>query len=113
VKIATADGKIDPNERALLDRFAAHAGCGAAALDRMIDAALSGHFVCPEPADPTEARDWLSAIVRIAISDGTVDRQEKMLLKWLGHKANLSENEIDLLVDRVQSQQYAAARANL
>ncbi len=113
VKMAAADGKVDSNERALLDRFAAHDGCGAAGLDRMIAAALSGHFVCPEPADSTEARDWLSAIVRIAISDGTVDRQETMLLKWLGGKAKLSEKDIDLLVERVQSEGYAAARASV
>jgi uncharacterized membrane protein YebE (DUF533 family) len=113
VKMAAADGEVDPTERALLDRFAAHDGCGAAALDRMIAAAQTGHFVCPEPADSTEARDWLSAIIRIAITDGTIDRREKSLLNWLGNKANLSENEIDLLVARVQSEQYTTARASL
>jgi uncharacterized membrane protein YebE (DUF533 family) len=79
----------------------------------MIAAALGGYFVCPEPADATEARDWLSAIIRVAISDGTVDRRETSLLKWLGSKANLSEKEIDQLVESVQTQEYAAARASV
>jgi uncharacterized tellurite resistance protein B-like protein/predicted Zn-ribbon and HTH transcriptional regulator len=113
VKMAAADGKVDAKERALLDRFAAHDGCGAGEVDRMIAAALSGHLVGPEPADATEARDWLSAIVRVAKSDGRVDDEEMSLLKWLGRKANLSEKDIDALVEQMQIEEYGSARANV
>jgi uncharacterized membrane protein YebE (DUF533 family) len=104
VKMATADGKVDPRERALLDRFAAHDDCGTGQLDRMIASALGGYCVCPLPGNPTEAREWLGAVVRIAISDGTVDSREMSLLKWLGTKANLSENEVEMLVNREATQ---------
>ena len=96
-----------------MDRFAAHDGCGAGEVDRMIAAALSGHLVGPEPADATEARDWLSAIVRVAKSDGRVDDEEMSLLKWLGRKANLSEKDIDALVEQMQIEEYGSARANV
>lgn len=110
VKMAAADGWVDPRERALLDRFAEHDGCGAAGLDRMIGAALNGKLVCPEPSNAAEARDWIGAIIRIAASDGKIDRKEMALLKWLGEKAKLSEDEVERLVEREQSQRSTAAR---
>jgi hypothetical protein len=113
VKMSCADGRLDPAERKLLEQFAAHDSVSAEQLDRMIAAGLSGELQVPAPATPAEAREWLTAISRIALSDGTLDPREVQLLKSLGSRASLSEYDVGLLVKRVQAEQYAAARSSV
>ena len=113
VKMSIADGRLDPKERALLEQFAAHDSISPDELNRLISAGMRGDLQIPEPASPAEAREWLTAIARIALSDGTLDRREVQLLKLLGSKANLGEYDVGLLVKRVQGEQYAAARSNV
>jgi tellurite resistance protein len=113
VKMSIADGRLDPKERALLEQFAAHDSISPDELNRLISAGMRGDLQIPEPASPAEAREWLTAITRIALSDGTLDRREVQLLKLLGSKANLGEYDVGLLVKRVQAEQYAAARSNV
>jgi hypothetical protein len=113
VKMSIADGRIDPSERKLLEQFAAHGSIAPEELDRLIQAGVRGDIVIPEPAGPDEAREWLIAITRMALSDGTLDRREMQLLNLLGGKANMGAYDVGLLVKRVQAEQYAAARANV
>jgi hypothetical protein len=113
VKMSIADGRIDPRERTLLEQFAAHGSVSAEELNHLIEAGVRGDLTIPEPANPEEARDWLTAIARMALTDGTLDKREMQLLNLLGGKANLGAYDVELLVKRVHTEQYAAARSNV
>ena len=113
VKMSIADGTLDPRERKLLEQFAAHGSISPDELNRLIEAGTRGDLVIPEPDGPDEARDWLTAITRMSLADGTLDRREVQLLNSLGSNANLSAYDVGLLVKRVQAEKYAAARSNV
>jgi hypothetical protein len=113
VKMSIADGQIDPRQRTLLEQFAAHSSVPPDELNHLIQAAIRGDLTIPEPATPEEARDWLTAITRMALTDGTLDKREMQLLNLLGSKANLGAYDVELLLKRVHAEQYAAARSNV
>jgi tellurite resistance protein len=111
VKIAAADGTIDARERSSLIDLAAHSSISVQQLDTLIASALAGTLQLPEPADPPEAREWLTAMARIALSDGTLDRSEIELLRTMGTRIGLAGYDIEQLLRRVQAEQVTAARA--
>jgi tellurite resistance protein len=113
VKVAAADGTLDPREQVLLEQFAAHGGVSPDDLNQLLAAARSGNLATPEPADPAEAREWLTAAAKIALSDGVLDRREMQLLRMLGTRTGLSNIDVDLLLKRVQAQQYSNARGKV
>lgn len=113
VKIATADGEVDPREQAMLSQLAARGGVDEAQVQSMISAGLGGNLSVPEPSDQDEARAWLAAMAEEAWADGKLTREEMDLLRSTGQAAGLGEYDINQVIRRARASVYAASSAAL
>jgi hypothetical protein len=109
VQTAASSGGIDQSDRKLFADFAASVGVSNEDLNAMIDAAERGNLTVPQPASAQEASAWMTAIAKVALEDGTLDQSEYTLLRALGAKVGMGDEDIRLLLRRVQSDHYAAA----
>jgi tellurite resistance protein len=113
VKEAMADGEIDPTERSVLEGIASQSGVPAERLTQMIDAASRGELDAPEPASRAEAEAWMGAMAKIALADGKLTREEFDMLRTLGNKFDIGEDDVKMLLKRMRGEQYAQAAAAL
>jgi tellurite resistance protein len=113
VKVAAADGNVDPSERQTLAGFAARRGVPPDQLEQMIGAALHNNLDVPAPRDRDEAQTWLAAMAAVACADGNCSDEEFSLLRALGRTISLSDEDVRLLVKRARTDRYAATSAAL
>ncbi len=113
VKTALADNQLDARERAMLEQVARHRHVPAHELEMLIEAAGQGQLDAPEPADPDQARDWLSAMADISLSDGVVRRDEYKLLCQAGSQLGMSSYDVKQLLRERRTHLYRSARDRL
>jgi tellurite resistance protein len=113
VKMAVADGSVDPRERRLLESLAAKGGIDSARVNQMIAMALAGGLDVPDPEDKPSARIWLGAIASIAMADGTLQPAEMELLSAAAQRFGFSSEDITLILRQQQAALIAKARDSL
>ena len=109
VKMTAGNGQIDPAKLSILQAFASNHGIFPQSLDHMLASATRGELQVPEPADAAEARDWITSLMQMAISQGQIDPNEFQLMLHLGERFGISSEDIKLLAERVRANQYRAA----
>jgi len=110
IRAALADNHIDDAERKMLDSLATKRGVRSDRLEAMIDAALRNELEMPRPKDAAEAKNWLTAMVDMSLSDGRLTKSEFNLLKRAGAGLQMSDHDVKLLVRRRKGELYREAR---
>ena len=113
VKVATADGNLDPRERLQIAEFATKWRVPTEQLMAMVDAGLRGDLTVPDPHNEAEAREWLGVIATAAWADGKITREEAELLRAMGGRAGLAEVDINQIVAKARTDLYQKASAAL
>jgi hypothetical protein len=110
VKAAAADGEVSPRELEMLIQTAQRHNVPRQRVDELIRAALRNQLESPEPANPSQAKSWLSAMAIEALADGKLTRQEYALLCATGARSGLSECDVKLLLRNTRADMYATAK---
>lgn len=113
VKTALADNQLDAHERSMLEQVARHRHVPPQQLEMLIEAAGQGELDAPEPADPEQARRWLSAMADISLSDGVVRRNEYELLCQAGSQLGMTSYDVKQLLRQRRTHLYQSARQRL
>jgi hypothetical protein len=110
VKTSVSDREVSDRERARLGKMAAKAGVSSDRLESLIDAAENGRLETPEPADVQEARAWLTEMAATALMDGRITSQEAQLLRAVGGRVGLVDEDIRMILKQQQAKMYADAQ---
>ena len=109
VKVATADGSVDPREKTMLLELASRWKVAPEELETMIAAGLRGNLSVADPHNIDEARSWVRAMASEAWADGQITREEMELLRGVATRAGLSEEEVKQIVTDAKSRLYKEA----
>ncbi len=108
-----ADGKVDDREMRVLETFAARHGISGRQLAETMEAVKNGSDELPVPGDTKEAREILSAMARIVLSDGKMTDTEKRFLRDFGESQGLAWADVKLVIARQKALLYAEAKKML
>lgn len=111
IKVAMADGVLDPREEAVLYQIAQKRRVPRQQVQALIEAAKAGQSALTEPAGRDEANAWLDLMIEASFADGKMSAEEMRVLKGLAIKQGFTQLEFDLLVNRVRARLIQAARA--
>ena len=100
-----ADGRVDGRERRALNSLADRLGLSAARMEQMFEEGSDGSAV-PIPRDTLEARDWLRALMSLALQDGTLSAEERRLLKHTAQEFSIGRAEFESLLRREEKRLY-------
>ena len=110
IKMAFADGIIDPREEAIVYRIAQSRRVPRQQVQAMLEAAQRGEFTAPEPQDREEAKAWMELMVEAAFADGKMSPDEGKLLQDMAATQGLTNMEFNLLVNSVRNRLIQQAR---
>lgn len=113
IKMAFADGQVDPAERKIIDSVARRYEIDCSRVDQLIHAATAGQLDVPAPADRDQARAQLKAMAGIALADGKIDRREYDLLRQAGNAIGLSDHDVKQLLKQARSEAFTQSREEL
>jgi uncharacterized membrane protein YebE (DUF533 family) len=82
-------------------------------LQQLLDAAMQGGLHIPDPASRAESRQWLEAMAAAALSDGTLQPQERHILQAAAARSGLSPYDLDQILKSQETMRIQAARAAL
>jgi len=98
IKTMLADKVIDKKERKLLNSYAAAHNIPNATIESLIQGAEHNTLNIPEPKNRDDARNWITLMAKMALSDGFISHQEKQLLTQLGKQLNYSSYDIKQII---------------
>lgn len=106
-----ADGSPGPEERKLLDGFAASRGVPPEKVDQII-ASAGQDGVLPRAQSPGEAKAVLAEMVAVALADGTIYADEMKFLEAYAGRAGLSAADLRSVVSGQRRRLYREARSS-
>jgi tellurite resistance protein len=109
--LVQVDGRLDPRERAALTGLAERAEVSPARLDELRDGEGVDGSTVPVPRDTFEAREWLRALLELALVDGSISGAEQRFLRRAAEALGVGRAELDRLLGRVRSELAGEARA--
>ena len=113
VRVALVDGKLDAKEREALESLADKCDVPRDRLEALLAEAASASSESAEPRSPTEARQWLESMVRLAVADGRVSRAEMKLLEPAGARINYTAVDLRHMVRKEHRRLYRESREQL
>lgn len=98
--LAATDGKIHVRELKLLRKLADEAGVGQASFQAMIDRSLRepSYFEKQFELMKADADSTMLALFGVAISDGQLDEEQRIILGYFADKLGLSSQRFDQLL---------------
>ncbi len=114
INVLMADGRIDPQERALLLAYASARGISKQRMEQLLAQALQGGAIdVPEPRTRQEARAWLVDMTRMALADGSISKEEERLLIHMGKRLGFSLYDLKQVVAKTRRTMYKEAKVTL
>lgn len=113
ILVLFADGRVDDQEKHLLDQFVKNRRIPQNVLDEIIAAAENGQLEMLTPDETLDAADWLDKLIEMCLADGQVCTEERKLLLQFGEKFNFLAIDIDLRIKRKRQQLYQQSRQTL
>ncbi len=110
VKVAAADGEVDPAERQLLLSLADKCGVEPQRVEQMIEMALGGRLEVPDPPDKLTAHLWLTAMAAAALADGRLRPREAQLLNTAAQRFGFGRQDVAMLLRQQYANRLAQAR---
>ncbi len=98
--IAGLDGRITPRERSMVQVLAERAGVGAASLQAMLDYARKtpNYYERVLERVRTDPEETMRALLWVAISDGSISDDERVVLQFFADKVGMSHERFDSLL---------------
>ncbi|ABM03134.1 hypothetical protein Ping_1308 [Psychromonas ingrahamii 37] len=113
ILVLFADGRVDKQEKHLLDQFVKNRRIPQSVLDKIIVAAENGQLDMLTPDETLDASDWLDKLIEMCLADGQVCVEERKLLLQFGEKFNFLAIDINLRIKRKRHQLYRRSRQTL
>jgi uncharacterized tellurite resistance protein B-like protein len=107
--LVNADQRVDGRERLALQTLGERLGLSAARMEEMFEDLGDGSSV-PVPRDTQEARSWMRALLRVALSDGTMSSIERRMLQHTASEFEISRAELDRMLRHEERSLYREAR---
>ncbi len=101
-----SDGKLEDEEMNMLKSFAEHRGISSEELDTILNTVREQGDSIPAPSNSSEALEILRAMVRMALSDGTIDASEKNILETYAVRAGFSKNLVSSTIRSQRKKMY-------
>ena len=105
-----ADGEVDAKEMDILRGFAEARGIPDETLNGIIETVRSGDGTLPSPSNPQEVREVLAAMVRMALADGRLSKDEKEMLEAYGEANGLAWADVKLILAQQKAILFAQAK---
>ncbi len=102
--IAGLDGRVCDAEHPLIKRLAEGAGVGAASLNAMITRAERDRNFYEEQFDllKGEPEETMKTLFRVAVADGDVTQEERIVLRHFAKALGLNEKRFDELLSAAE-----------
>ena len=113
VQTVYADGRLDPDEEAMLRQAAQRWEVAPATLEGVLSAARSGSLQVATPMDANEARAWLETMIEAAFANGTLDRSEIAVLQRLAATQGMDDKALGGLITSARSRLLKQARQDV
>ncbi|PKH03158.1 hypothetical protein CXF72_07485 [Psychromonas sp. MB-3u-54] len=113
ILVLFADGRVDKQEKHLLDQFVKNRRIAQSVLDEIITAAENGQLDMLTPDETLDASGWLDQLIEMCLADGQVCAEEWKLLLKFGEKFNFLAIDINLRIKRKRQQLYRQSRQTL
>jgi tellurite resistance protein len=110
VALVRADGTVDDDERRAVHSLARRDAAAPELIDALLDADEAPASVA-RVADPYDARERLSGLVALALTDGAIDARERRFLRAAARELRLPPAELELLVHKTQRRLFEESRA--
>ena len=109
-RVVLADGELHPKERKALKRLGKRWGLTSTQMQAAFETAAADNIDLPVPNNPLESAGYLRQLIRISLSDGRINSQEKRLLIDYGKRMDYSPADVRHAIAREQKQMYQHAR---
>ncbi|QSE98878.1 tellurite resistance TerB family protein [Fulvivirga lutea] len=96
IALASADGKIDDSEMAVIEEAAENAGVDKARLAEML--AMGSEFVHVIPELEEDRETQLIQMLSLAIADGEFTADEYQLCKTVAERLGFTQTELDMII---------------
>jgi uncharacterized tellurite resistance protein B-like protein len=113
VNMVAADGTVDVNERELLRSLASKCHVEQMRLDQMIQMALAGQLLVPDPPDKETALVWLTTMAATAMAEGRLRPQEAKILSRAAQRFGFTDADVNSLLRQQYAVRLATAKSEL
>lgn len=90
-----SDGVIDEKEMKILKEFSGNYNISTVKLNDIINRAKNGLTVWDIPTDPKLGLSFLYALIDMALSDGRISKQEKVILYNISTRIGITQRELE------------------
>ena len=110
IHVMLSDGQIDAKEQQLLEQFAQQRQIPGNQIDNMINAMQNGSLEIEVPADSAQTKEWLKEMIKMALADGFIAKQEQKAISLLAQRLDYSQADIRQLILKVKRELYQQSR---
>ena len=114
VAMMLADGQIDPKEQEIIYEYGLRRGVGKNQIDQIVSEIKSHQNPVEYVADSTDLpmdMDLMRMLIKVAFADGKVAKQEVEMLRYVGKRMNLSDDDVRRLLMEERMRLYRMSKA--
>jgi uncharacterized tellurite resistance protein B-like protein len=105
-----ADGKIAPEEQAMLEEFARARKVSPERLELIVQSVIDGTLAPELPDDPKSVMHYLRALAAMCLADGKVTDQEQAFLEHTAEKLGFSKYDVKILIREQRRELFHKSR---
>jgi uncharacterized tellurite resistance protein B-like protein/endogenous inhibitor of DNA gyrase (YacG/DUF329 family) len=109
-RMMAVDGELHAKEKEQLTRLALRRGVNQEQLNQIFTAALTNDSPITLPDEPRVARAFMDHLIRIALADGTLTKEEKALITQLGQQVGWIAADVKVAIARNRNALYRQAQ---
>ena len=114
VAMMLADGKIDQKEQDIIYEYGLRRGIGKNQIDSIVEEIKSQSSPVDYVAESTDLPmelDLMRMLIQVAFADGKVAKEEIEMLRYVGKRMNLDDNQIRRLLTEERMKLYRMSKA--
>ena len=112
-RMMAVDGELHAKEKEQLTRLATRRGFDQERLNQVFTAALADNSSVYLPEEPRAARAFMDHLIRMALADGTLTKEEKALIMQLGQQVGWIAADVNVAIARSRNALYRQAQEAL
>jgi uncharacterized tellurite resistance protein B-like protein/predicted RNA-binding Zn-ribbon protein involved in translation (DUF1610 family) len=113
VRMMAVDGELHAKEKEQLTRLALRRGFNQERLTQVFNAALTNDAPIALPTEPRVSRAFMDHLIRMALADGTLTKEEKTLIMQLGQQVGWIAADVKVAIARNRNALYRQAQEAL
>ncbi len=114
IAMMLADGQIDPKEREIIDEYGLRRGVVKSQIDSLVSEIQAQSNPVDYVANSTDLPmelDLMRMLIQVAFADGKVTKEEIAMLRYVGKRMNLDEDQIRRLLTEERMRLYRMSKA--